>query len=364
MAERELRDAVTTSGARVRVLAAGRTDTGRVREHNEDHVLLAPELGVYIVADGMGGHSTGDVASALACASMRNFFEATRGEALLPANEDEDILDQDPLRLAGSVRKANADVFEISQSHVTHKGMGSTVVALFVSGDMVHIAHVGDSRCYRIRGGEMEQLTRDHSLVNEALALRPNLTPEQVARLPKNVVTRALGMKDTVNVDVLSQRAVPGDLLLLCSDGLTGMVDDSTILDVIGLTDHLDETCELLVTLANDAGGKDNISVLLVRFEAADEQPAPATQWRGIALGDLALGHRVLSDADDVMVAAEESFIEDPIAQLEGLLPQQDLERLRKGETVELTTPRCSSCGTALFEGNAFCTECGTPVAR
>jgi len=364
MPDKELRDAGTNPAARVRVLAAGRTDTGRVRAHNEDHVLLAPEMGVYIVADGMGGHTTGDVASALSCASMRNFFEATRGESLLPANADEDVLDQDPLRLASAVRKANADVFEISQSHEDHKGMGSTVVAAFVRGTMVHIAHVGDSRCYRIRDGEMEQLTRDHSLINEALALRPNLTPEQVARLPKNVVTRALGMKDTVKVDVLTQKAVPGDMLLLCSDGLTGMVDDATILDVIGLTDHLDEACELLVTLANDAGGKDNISVLLVRFEAADEVAAAVAQWRGVALGDLALGRRVLTDADDVMVAAEESFIDDPIAQLEGLLPQQDLERLRQGETVELTTPRCRNCGTGLIEGNMFCTECGTPVAE
>jgi protein phosphatase len=312
----------------------------------------------------MGGHSSGDVASALADASIRNYFEATRGEKLTPGGEEDEGLDSPALRLVGAVRKANADVHEISSSHDRHKGMGSTVVAVHVAGDTVHIAHVGDSRCYRIRDSKMEQLTRDHSLINEALALRPDLRPEQIARLPKNVVTRALGMKDTVKVDLLVEKALPGDLLLLCSDGLSGMVDDSTILDVLGLTNHLDESCELLVTLANDAGGRDNVSVVLVRFEAADEAPMPPTVWRGVELGEVARGPRAQADVEDVSIATEETFIDDPIAQLEGLLPAQAIERLRKGELVELSVPRCRNCGTDLIEGDVFCTECGTPVAE
>jgi protein phosphatase len=335
-----------------------------VRDHNEDHLLLAPELGLYIVADGMGGHSSGDVASALADASIRNYFEATRGQKLIAGGSDDAALDASALRLLGAVRKANADVFEISSSHDRHKGMGSTVVAVHVAGDTVYIAHVGDSRCYRIRDDKMEQVTRDHSLINEALALRPDLTPEQIARLPKNVVTRALGMKGSVNVDLRTERALPGDVLLLCSDGLSGMVDDTTIFEVLGLTNHLDETCELLVTLANDAGGRDNVSVVLVRFEAADEAPAPASVWRGVALGDVARMVAPVADVADVSIATEETFIDDPIAQLEGLLPAQAIERLRKGELVELSVPRCPNCGTDLIEGNMFCTDCGTPVSQ
>src|SRR5262249_8250730 len=145
-------------------------------------------------------------------------------------------LSPDGKRLAAGVRKANHDVFTVSNTHAQHHGMGSTCVAIHIAGMMVHIAHVGDSRCYRIRDGVIQQMTRDHSLINDALDMKPDLTKEELSRLPKNIITRALGMKDVVKVDVKSEAIIPGDVFLLCSDGLTGMVPPEQILEVITLT--------------------------------------------------------------------------------------------------------------------------------
>jgi protein phosphatase len=192
--------------------------------------------------------------------SMRNFFEATVGEQF-----------EDPSsgRLVRAVRKANRDISEASASHPEHKGMGSTVVAVHVEGASVTLAHVGDSRCYRIRNGAIEQLTGDHSLLGEALRHRPDLTAAELSVLPKNVITRALGVRPNVEVDVQQLRLEAGDLLVLCSDGLHGMLEDDEIAKAATLHEDLDKACELLVALANDAGGTDNVSVVLVA--AADE---------------------------------------------------------------------------------------------
>lgn len=250
-----------------RFAAAGLTDVGRQRRHNEDHVLLKPELGLYVVADGMGGHNAGNVASALTTTSLANFFEATR-EAPIPSDlADDDLsMPSEVRRLVAGVRKANRDVYEISSTYAQHQGMGSTIVAAHVTErGVLHVAHVGDSRCYRVRDGAIEQLTRDHSLVNEALELKPNLTPQEIAKLPKNIITRALGMASTVNVDVRTESVRRGDVYLLCSDGLSGLVPDAEILGILEITDDLREACELLVAMANDAGGTDNISAVLLR---------------------------------------------------------------------------------------------------
>jgi protein phosphatase len=331
-----------TATAEIRVLAAGRTDTGRVRDHNEDRVLVAPELGLFLVADGMGGHATGQVASATAVASMRNFFEATAGERFAGGAAEDAGLAPSALRLVHAVRKANGDIFEISSKHPEHRGMGSTVVALHVEGSSATLAHVGDSRCYRIRGGAIAQLTRDHSLLGEALQHKPDLTAAELAGLPKNVITRALGIRATVKVDAQRVELEVGDLLLLCSDGLHGMLDDDTIADAAGLNEDLTETCGLLVDLANDAGGTDNVSVVVVGVFAR----AP-----------------VAADAGEtVSVEASEELVDDAVAQFEGVLPQADLERLRQGEVVDVSVPRCRTCGTRIVEGNLFCNECGGRV--
>jgi len=322
-----------TGTPKIRVHASGRTDAGRVRNQNEDRVMVAPELGLFLVADGMGGHATGQVASAMVAASMRNFFQATVGERFV-ADDPEDVgLDPSSMRLVHAVRKANRDIFEASSQHPEHRGMGSTVVALHVDGASATLAHVGDSRCYRIRGGAIEQLTSDHSLLGEALRHKPDLSEAERASLPKNMITRALGVRPVVKVDAQHLLLEAGDLLVLCSDGLHGMIDDEAIANAARSTGDLDlhKACELLVALANEAGGNDNVSVVLV---AATEEL--------------------------MSVEAREVLVGDAVAQFEGVLPPQDLDRLRRGEIVDVSVPRCGACGTRVIEGNVFCSECGT----
>ncbi len=257
----------------IRVLAAGRTDVGRTRQENEDHILLAHELGLYVVADGMGGHASGQIASAAVAASMKNFLEATVGAPAAAAMPEDEGLSPRALRLVLAIRKANRDVHEISSQHREHRGMGSTVVAVLVEGGTATLAHVGDSRCYRIRGGAITQLTSDHSVLAEALKVKPDLTEAERAALPKNLITRALGMRPDVKIDVQELELSAGDRLVLCTDGLHGMLEDDTIAEAVGLHENFAEACALLVDLANDAGGADNISVVLL---GADEKEAPS----------------------------------------------------------------------------------------
>ena len=251
--------------------AGGATDVGRHRKHNEDHFLIREDLGLFLVADGMGGHQAGDVASALATLSVVNFFDATvDGEAWSDTYDAATDLELEPpgRRLAAAIRKANADVFAISSSHRKHRGMGSTIVAVhFAKGaELIHIGHVGDSRCYRLRDGSMEQVTTDHSLLNEALALDPKLTAEELSRVPTNIITRALGMEPQVEVDICTLDVVEGDTLILCSDGLSSMVTPEQIRDAAKLGSDPRSTCELLVDLANEAGGMDNVTVVVVQL--------------------------------------------------------------------------------------------------
>jgi len=267
----------------IRLLAAGLTDSGRVRDHNEDHVLLAPDLGLFVVADGMGGHASGQVASAAVAASMRNFFEATVGEQLEPSAPGYEGLSPSAQRLVQAIRKANRDVHEISSEHREHRGMGSTVVAVHVQGRTATLAHVGDSRCYRVRGGAITQLTGDHSLIAEFIRAKPDLTEAERAVLPKNMITRAIGMTPDVKVDVQELELEPGDRLVLCTDGLHGMIDDAAIAESVGLDEDLAQACELLVFLANDAGGEDNVSVLLI---GAYPRTAPRCGTCGTPIAD------------------------------------------------------------------------------
>ena len=246
------------------------TDVGRQRTHNEDAFLVRPDLALYAVADGMGGHRAGDVASATTTLALTSFFEGSAsGDWDRRFSSEDDMLLPGPAsRLAAAVRKANADVFEASRAQARNRGMGTTVVALHAAQpcDFVHIAHVGDSRCYRLRGDKLEQLTNDHSLANEALMLDPSLDQADIALLPTNIITRALGMESRVQVDVRTVEIEPSDLFLLCSDGLSETVTESEIVQVIRLVDSLGEATELLVALANDAGGHDNITAVLVQM--------------------------------------------------------------------------------------------------
>jgi PPM family protein phosphatase len=232
--------------------SAGLSDTGRKRRRNEDAFVLAPPL--FAVADGMGGAQAGEIASKLAAGALA---ESDRGEL---AGEH---------AVAELIQKANRRVFERAAEDPSASGMGTTVTVALVEDGTVAIGHVGDSRAYLARGGKLEQLTDDHSLVNE-LMKSGKLSPEEAETHPqRSVITRALGTDPDVDVDTFTVDAQPGDVFLLCSDGLTSMVPDRAILDL--LEQHrgdLDRAARALVAAANKGGGEDNITV--VAFEIAD----------------------------------------------------------------------------------------------
>ncbi len=253
------------------IVAAGVTDVGQQREHNEDSFCILPEFGLYIVADGMGGHRAGDVASRMATHAMASFFLATSKEdATWPFHFDPH-LSVDENRLITGIRVANKRIYDTSARHREVHGMGTTIVGILVSqgGKRIYVAHVGDSRCYRVRDGAIAQLTRDHSLLNDYLAVLPDLSPEQREELPKNVITRALGMQDSVVVDLLPETPKPGDLYMLCSDGLSGMITDEQILEsCLAHPDDPRAAATEMVQRANDHGGEDNITVVVVAVRA------------------------------------------------------------------------------------------------
>jgi protein phosphatase len=246
---------------------AGLTDVGREREHNEDSYGLLPQFNLFLVADGMGGHRAGDVASRMAVEAVGDFFEATEKEDITWPFQFDPNQPFAVNRLVTAIQVANSRIFQESARNDEHQGMGTTMVAIHsVSGHQTgHIAHVGDSRCYRMRDGRLELLTVDHSLVNDYLRAAPDLTEEQLAELPRNVITRALGMQDQVAVDVQTVELAVGDILLLCSDGLSGMVTDAEIQGILAAQrQDLALAAAALVERANEQGGEDNSTVVLV----------------------------------------------------------------------------------------------------
>ncbi len=267
---------------RLRARAAGASDVGLQREHNEDCFAVLSDHELFIVADGMGGHRAGDVASRIATDSIAEFFRATANDDVTWPFHFDARLSEEENRLLTGIRLANRQIFERSLQSRECQGMGTTVVGALFSprkGKM-YIGHVGDSRAYRVRGGEITQMTRDHSLVNDYLLAMPELTEAQRSELPKNVITRALGMQDQVAVDLQSDDVQPGDVYVLCSDGLSGMIEDEEILEVVSSTDDLELACRGLIKLANEHGGEDNITAVLVRVA---EAPADISRT---ALGD------------------------------------------------------------------------------
>lgn len=256
---------------------AARSDAGVQRSINEDHYRVNKTLGLYVVCDGMGGHAGGELASRLAADAIEAFVRDTRAGLVqsLPYPLDESLA-REANRLAMAFRVANRVVYDTASRNHALRGMGSTGVAAFApqgaSLGELHIAHVGDSRAYRFRDGKLRRLTRDHSYVNQ-LVDEGGLSQEEAARHPeRNAITRALGVADDVKVSVTSDRLADGDLLLLCSDGLTDCVSERRITEAIeeardrargGL--RLDWLAGELVRLANRAGGTDNITVLLVQ---------------------------------------------------------------------------------------------------
>jgi PPM family protein phosphatase len=260
----------------MRANAAGMTDVGLQRDHNEDSYAVLAEYDLYIVADGMGGHRAGDVASRLATDAMAEFLRCTQHEdATWPFHFDTSLTEEEN-RLVTGIRVANRQIFERSVRSRDCQGMGTTVVGALFSKkkNRIFVGHVGDSRAYRVRGGQIQQLTRDHSLINDYLMAMPELTEEQRAELPKNVITRALGMQDHVVVDLLSDDPQVGDVYLLCSDGLSGMIADDDILGIVGSTSDAPEICRRLIERANENGGEDNITALVIRFDERTDDDA------------------------------------------------------------------------------------------
>jgi serine/threonine protein phosphatase PrpC len=262
----------------MRAVAAGLSDVGLQREHNEDSFVVLKEFDLFVVADGMGGHRAGDVASRIATETISEFFRTTANEDVTWPFHFDTNLSEEENRLLTGIRVANRQIFERSTRSRECHGMGTTVVGAMFSPkkQRMYIGHVGDSRCYRVRGGEIALLTRDHSLINDYLLAMPDLTDEQKSELPRNVITRALGMQDHVVVDLQRDDPLPGDVYVLCSDGLSGMVSDEDITQIVTLgAGDIREACRMLIRRANERGGEDNITAVLIKIEDADESSDP-----------------------------------------------------------------------------------------
>ncbi|MEO7113879.1 MAG: Stp1/IreP family PP2C-type Ser/Thr phosphatase [Polyangiaceae bacterium] len=257
------------SASALRAIAAGLSDVGLQREHNEDSFVVLKEYDLFVVADGMGGHRAGDVASKLATETISEFFKSTANEDVTWPFHFDTNLSEEENRLLTGIRVANRQIFERSTRSREYHGMGTTVVGAMFSPSKkrMYIGHVGDSRCYRVREGKIEQLTRDHSLINDYLLAMPDLTDEQRSELPKNVITRALGMQDQVVVDLQHDDPHPGDIYILCSDGLSGMIEDAEIQNIIQRAPNIGDACRELIAKANEHGGEDNITAVVIKIE-------------------------------------------------------------------------------------------------
>lgn len=247
---------------------AGATHVGMKRDHNEDNLMLMPEQNLFVVADGMGGHSSGEVASKIAVDTLRTFFEDTSkdDDVTWPFKLDKAV-SYDENRLVAGVKLANRNIYEAAQADQRYKGMGTTIVGMVWVDEKAIVGHAGDSRCYRIRSGTITQITEDHSLLNDYRKIQA-LTPEEEAAFQyKNIIVRALGMKEAVNVDINHQAPEPGDILLLCSDGLSGEVNDPQILAIVEKhRENLEAGVQELIKQACENGGKDNVTVILVKY--------------------------------------------------------------------------------------------------
>jgi protein phosphatase len=247
--------------------AFGRTDVGRRRKINEDSFLVSPEASLYAVCDGMGGHNAGEVASKMAIETIAAFIQRSgiEKEITWPWGLDAN-LSFDGNRLKTAVRLANARVFQAADNREELTGMGTTVVASLVTNQTMTVASAGDSRCYLVRAGELRQLTRDDSWVSAALG-EGILNSDDVEHHPlRNVITKAVGARDTIDLDIVEHRLEPGDLVLLCSDGLHGMVHDQEISRILaGGELPLEDASARLIEAANEAGGRDNVTVVLLR---------------------------------------------------------------------------------------------------
>jgi PPM family protein phosphatase len=246
------------------------TDTGRVRDHNEDAIGTNADVGLMVLADGMGGYNAGEVASGIAVQIVTELAsEAAIRQELSDLDPHSGLMRQSII-LRDAVYRSNKIIFQTAQSQTHCEGMGTTIVACMFYDNKVSIAHVGDSRAYRLRGGQLDQMTLDHSLLQE-LVDRGFYSEEEAQRSTnRNYVTRALGVEPTVEVEVHEYDVLPDDVYLLCSDGLPDMVEDDDIhLTISTFNASLDVVGQQLIDLANDHGGRDNVSVMLAQVKEA-----------------------------------------------------------------------------------------------
>jgi PPM family protein phosphatase len=253
----------------------GKTDTGRVREHNEDTIASDVDVGLLVLADGMGGYNAGEVASGIAVKTITNLVREGLAREDLATVDRSTGLTRPSIVLRDAITRANKIIYQTARSQAECEGMGTTVVAALFYDNRISIAHVGDSRLYRQRGSEIAQVTMDHSLLQE-LVDRGFYSPEEAQRAAnKNYVTRALGVEPQVEVEVQEQPVDKGDIFILCSDGLSDMVEDEDIrLTISTFGANLDTVAKQLIQLANENGGRDNVSVVL----AQAVEPFPASR--------------------------------------------------------------------------------------
>jgi len=256
-----------------------RSDPGMVRSHNEDAVHSSAGLGLAILADGMGGYNAGEVASGMVTALLASELEQAFGRP------ESRLIDKDGRQSTGGlleaeITRANSAVYQAAQSQPQYAGMGTTLVMAVFYDNAITVAHIGDSRLYRLRGEEFRQITRDHSLLQEQID-SGMLTVEQARNSQnKNLVTRAVGVDPSVEPEIHEYATLPGDIYLLCSDGLNDMVEDDEIGTTIGmLSANLELAATQLIQMANDNGGRDNVSVILVRVRRAYPAPRGLGGW-------------------------------------------------------------------------------------
>lgn len=251
----------------MRITSAGITNVGMKRQNNEDNYLINDEVGVYVCCDGMGGHAGGDYASQIAVTTVEEVLSNIRDEGSADDDSSEDQITQEKLKYA--IRLAGKRIYERAQADPEFRGMGTTAVILLFRRGMAYLAHVGDSRGYLVRGGQITQRTEDHSWVNEQI--KAGLITAETAKHHRfrNIITRSLGFQEEVEIDTQVLKAEPGDMYLLCSDGLTNLVPEEEIRDML-ISKSFQEALRDLVALANERGGDDNITAVLARVDSVD----------------------------------------------------------------------------------------------
>lgn len=249
-----------------KIILHGQTDVGLVRDHNEDTIGCDEDIALAVLADGMGGHLGGEMASAITVSTVLEIISKNANKFNTGETDDETGYSMESVVIHDAVTQANKNVHDSSEAHAQYRGMGTTVVVVMFYDNRFTVAHVGDSRLYRLRDGELEQITRDHSLMQELID-RGFYTPEQARNsLNKNLVTRAIGIDNNVQIDIQEDVAMVNDIYLLCSDGVNDMLEDYLIESILlDNSNDLEKAASEIIRQANEHGGKDNISAILVK---------------------------------------------------------------------------------------------------